>query len=346
MASDKPTLVLLGTPDFAVPAFRTLFESGRYNIPAVITQPDKPSGRGLELQPPPVKVLAQEFGAAVFQPPSLKGLSLETGPETAKILRGSTTTGDQLAGELNALGTIDLFIVVAYGKIIPQALLDTSRLGALNIHGSLLPRWRGAAPIQRAIFAGDLVSGVALMKLEAGLDTGPVYCREQVPLEDNETFGTLHDKLAALGSKLLRESLDRILEGAMTPQPQPDTGITYAEKWEKEDCEIRWDEPAAVISRRVRACSPVPGARTLLENTAVKIYSLTLHPRGAFAPAAPGTIVEVNRGGIVVACGEEEYISLEELQFAGKKRMSAEAVVLGRQVAIGQRFLALSGTAA
>jgi methionyl-tRNA formyltransferase len=322
----KPRIVLFGTPEFAAVSFRALLECGRYEIPLIVTQPDKPSGRGMQLTPPPVKILAEEFGVKVEQPVTLKGLS-------GSPLQG-TETNAQLCRILNELAPLDIFIVVAYGKIIPRALLSFPRLGALNIHGSLLPRWRGAAPIHRALAAGDTQTGVCLMALEEGLDTGPVYSREIIELTEEDNFKTVHDTLAKLGADLLLRDLPAILAGELAPEPQPEEGITYAEKWQKTDQTINWQDLPEVTLNRIRASTPSPGARTSFKGQDLKVYSarLTEEKSGEL----PGKIIRVSEAGIEVATAGGKILSIREAQLAGRKKMTAGELIRGRLINSGE----------
>lgn len=328
---NKPRLFFLGTPDFAVPALRLLHESGRFEIALVITQPDKPAGRGHELTPPPIKTVAEGYSIPVFQPPSLKGLSLTaqgqiTGPEALSELLESLNSGPFAAG-----------IAIAYGKIIPPALISLPRSGIINIHPSKLPRWRGAAPLQRALFAGDEETAIALMAIDEGLDTGGIYWSEPHPIHPDDDYGQLAARVAQRGAELLLEHLPSILSGALPAKPQVDLGATYAEKWEKEENQIRWSEPAAVTLRRIRTASPDPGARTSFEDQPVKIYRAR-PATSAKRNLEPGTIAEVSRSELVVAAGHDEYIALEELQFPGRKRLPVADIVRGKKFEPGMVF--------
>ncbi len=301
-------LIFAGTPEFAAQSLSAILAAG-HQVALVLTQPDRPSGRGMTLRPSPVKALALASGIEVFQPLTLKD------PAVQERLRAVDA---------------EVMVVAAYGLILPQAVLDLPRYGCLNIHASLLPRWRGAAPIQRAILAGDTETGVCIMQMEAGLDTGPVLLSDRLPLESDETAGSLHDKLADLGARLIVNALEKIPLPAV---PQSDTGITYAAKIEKAEALLDWRLPAAEIERKVRAFNPFPGAATVLEGVPVKIWRAVAVPGGA----APGTVLAADRHGIVVACGDGA-LCLGELQKAGGKRLSAAQFLSGNALSPGAVF--------
>ena len=301
-------LIFAGTPEFAAQSLSAILAAG-HQVALVLTQPDRPSGRGMTLRPSPVKALALASGIEVFQPLTLKDPAVQE--------------------RLHAVGA-EVIVVAAYGLILPQAVLDLPRYGCLNIHASLLPRWRGAAPIQRAILAGDTETGVCIMQMEAGLDTGPVLLSDRLPLASDETAGSLHDKLADLGARLIVNALEKIPLPAV---PQSDTGITYAAKIEKAEAMLDWRLPAAEIERKVRAFNPFPGAATMLEGIPVKIWRAVAVPGGA----APGTVLAADRHGIVVACGDGA-LCLGELQKAGGKRLSAAQFLSGNALSPGAVF--------
>ena len=304
-------IVFAGTPEFAVPALDAVVAAG-HQVAAALTQPDRPSGRGLAAAASPVKRAAARLGVAVLQPATLKT------PEAQAEIR--TLAPDAL-------------VVAAYGLILPQAALDLPRLGAINIHASLLPRWRGAAPIHRALLAGDRETGISIMRMEAGLDTGPVLLREAVPILPDDTAGTLHDRLAALGARLVVEALAGLARGTLTATPQPTEGVTYAAKLQKDEARIDWRRPAAEIERQVRAFNPFPVAGARVRSTEVKIW------RAAVVDGAgePGAVIEIDPAGIVVA-GGAGALRLEELQRAGGKRLSARDFLRGFPLAVGERF--------
>ena len=311
-------VVFAGTPEFARLAYAAIVDAG-FDVPLVMTQPDRRAGRGMKLTPSAVKLEALERGGEVLQPISLR-LDGKY-PEDAAAARAS----------LEALQP-DVMVVAAYGLILPQWTLDLPKYGCLNIHASLLPRWRGAAPIQRAIEAGDEYSGVGIMQMEAGLDTGPILLEKKLPIE-RMNAAQLHDALAALGAEAIVDALTKLQANgaeAFEPQVQDVAGVTYAEKLTKEEAILDWSESAEVLERKVRAFTPVPGAKVHLEGFAepVKVFSAELLLDAEAAGAAPGTVLAREPEGVYVACGQG-VLRLKELQRAGGKRQTAEQFVLG-----------------
>ena len=304
-------LVFAGTPDFAAAALAAL-HAANHEIALVLTQPDRPSGRGLQLVPSAVKRLATSLGVPVRQPATLKEPAIQA--------------------ELRELAP-DAMIVAAYGLIVPQTVLDIPKRGCINIHASLLPRWRGAAPIQRAILAGDPTTGVSIMQMDAGLDTGAVLLDEAIPIGADDTAQTLHDRLAELGAKLIVRALER----DPTPALQDASRATYAAKLDKREAAIDWRERAELIERKVRAFNPVPGATTTYTGSPLKIWHARTHP-GARRDAEPGTVVAADRDAIVVACGEGTALAATTLQRAGGKRLGAAALLAGTPIRPGERF--------
>ncbi|GAA5524606.1 methionyl-tRNA formyltransferase [Microbulbifer aestuariivivens] len=306
--SKQLNIVFAGTPDFAAAHLQTLLDSG-HRVIAVYTQPDRPAGRGKKLLPSPVKQLALQHQLPVYQPHSLRDADAQA--------------------ELQALGA-DIMVVVAYGLILPQVVLDMPRLGCINVHASLLPRWRGAAPIQRAIEAGDPQSGVAIMQMEAGLDTGPVLVEKRCPISPGETGGSLHDKLAQLGGPALLDALQQLAAGSATARAQDDSLANYAAKISKEEACIDWQRPAVEIERSIRAFNPFPVCWTTLAGDKgeqrLRVYRAQLE-RGCHSDA-PGTILAADAEGILVACGREA-LRLQELQLPGKKALSADELLRG-----------------
>lgn len=302
-------VMFAGTPEFARTALEAILDAG-FDVPLVLTQPDRPAGRGQKLQPSPVKRLAAERGIPVHQPERLKD------PATHAPI---------------AAAGADLMVVAAYGLILPQAVLDIPRRGCVNIHASLLPRWRGAAPIQRAIEAGDAETGVTIMHMEAGLDTGPMLLKESLPILTDDTAATLHDRLAALGARLVVEALRRFDE--LQPVAQPAEGVTYATKIDKAEAAIDFRRSAGELARRIRAFDPFPGAVATLAGTPLKLWRAAV----AEGSAIPGTVLAAAGDGIVVACGEGA-LRLVELQKPGGRRLSAADLLRGFGIVPGQRF--------
>ena len=294
---NTPRIVFAGTPDFALASLRALVEGG-HSVVAVVTQPDRPAGRGRRLTASPVKQYAEERGLTVLQPETLKD--------------------EGAARELAALQP-DVMIVAAYGLILPQNVLDIPTFGCLNVHASALPRWRGAAPIQAAILAGDASTGVSLMQMTAGLDCGPVFSEKTVEIGQDESAGELHDRLAVLGGELLLQDLPRILEGGLRPVEQDESLANYAGKIQKLDAELDWGLPAAELQRRIRAYDPAPGAYFFVnDDVRVKVWAASVDDK---INEHPGSFVQYDRNGIVVACGRGG-LRLEILQLPGKRRTS------------------------
>lgn len=315
-------VVFAGTPEFARVALQRLHAAG-FAIPLVLTQPDRPAGRGMKLQPSPVKQLALEQGIAVAQPRSLR-------------LDGKYPEDAAAARAVLEEARADVMVVAAYGLILPQWVLDLPRLGCLNIHASLLPRWRGAAPIHRAIEAGDAETGVTIMQMDAGLDTGAMLLKERVRIAADDTTATLHDKLALLGGRLVVEALEIAACGGLTPEAQPAEGVTYAHKIEKAEAAIDWSQAADAIERRIRAFDPFPGASAQLRGETVKLWRARAVAQGR-GNAAPGTILAVDGPGIGVACGEGR-LEITELQRPGGKRLAAADFLRGFPMEAGERF--------
>jgi methionyl-tRNA formyltransferase len=313
-------LVFAGTPEFARIALQALHQAG-FEIALVLTQPDRPAGRGMKLQASPVKAYALEQSWPVVQPRSLR-LDGKY-PEDAAQAKAALEAADA-----------DAMVVAAYGLILRQWVLDTPRLGCLNIHASLLPRWRGAAPIHRAIEAGDAVTGVTIMQMDAGLDTGDMLIAESLPIGDDNT-ARLHDRLAALGGRLVVQALRQAEAGMLNRTPQPAEGVTYAHKVEKAEARIDWAQPAEAIVRRVRAFDPFPGASSELDGETVKLWAG--RAEGGAPGAPPGTILAATPAGIAVAA-IDSVVTLTELQRPGGKRLPAADFLRGFDVKPGQVF--------
>ncbi|MBD8655209.1 methionyl-tRNA formyltransferase [Oxalobacteraceae sp. CFBP 13730] len=304
-------VVFAGTPEFAAVALRAIHEAG-FTVPLVLTQPDRPAGRGMQLQASSVKQYALAHGMPVAQPLSLRTDSKD--PERAEQARAAHA-------QLLALD-YDVMVVAAYGLILPRSTLDIRP--CINIHGSLLPRWRGAAPIHRAIEAGDVDAGVTIMEMEEGLDTGPMLLMEGLPIEATDTTGTLHDKVAALGARMIVEALHKMAAGELVATPQPEAGVTYAAKITKEEARLDFALSADVLARKVRAFNPFPGANGVVDGVAVKIW----HAVAVEGSGAPGQVLQADAGGIVVACGAGA-LRLTELQKPGGKRLAAAEFLKG-----------------
>ncbi|PTX51521.1 methionyl-tRNA formyltransferase [Gemmobacter caeni] len=288
-------VVFMGTPDFSVPVLEAL--AAAHEVVCVYSQPPRPAGRGKKDRPSPVQAKAEALGIPVRHPVSLKGAAEQA--------------------EFAALGA-DVAVVVAYGLILPQAVLDAPRHGCLNIHASLLPRWRGAAPIHRAIMAGDAETGICIMQMEAGLDTGPVLLREATAIGPEETTGALHDRLSTMGAQLILQALDRLAE--LRPDPQPEDGVTYAAKIDKAEARVNWSAPAAEVDRLIRGLSPFPGAWCEVAGERVKL----LGSRLAEGQGAPGQVL----GGLRIACGSGA-VEITLAQREGKRAMAPEDFLRG-----------------
>jgi methionyl-tRNA formyltransferase len=304
-------VVFAGTPEFAAVALRALLGAG-FEIPLVLTQPDRPAGRGMQLQASAVKQVALAHGIEVLQPLSLRMDSRD--PQRAE---------EANAAHQRLLATdYDVMVVAAYGLILPRSTLDIKP--CINIHGSLLPRWRGAAPIHRAIEAGDAETGVTIMQMEEGLDTGPMLSMERLPILDTDTTGSLHDKLADLGGRMIVDALNRMAAGGLHAEPQPEEGITYAAKISKDEAKLDLQRPAAELARKVRAFNPFPGAHAQAGGVTVKIWNA----QAVDARGRPGQVLSADAQGIVVACGEGA-LRLTELQKPGGKRLAAGEFLKG-----------------
>jgi len=303
----KMRIVFMGTPDFAVASLQACLEVGE--VVAVVTQPDKPKGRGKELAMPPVKQLALERGVPVFQPTKLRNTDF--------------------AEQLRALSP-DVCVVTAYGKILPKDVLEAPRRGCVNVHASLLPRWRGAAPIQWSIAEGDPETGVCLMQMDEGLDTGAVISCERTQIGPEDTSQTLHDRLSRMGGDILRRDLRRYVDGELTATPQPSEGATYASMIKKEDGRLDFGRPAVELERRVRAFTPWPGAFTFLGGALFKVHQV----RAGEGRGAPGTVLAASAEGIEVACAEGS-LWLLEVQPEGRRRMTASEFLAGRRLEPG-----------
>lgn len=328
-------IVFAGTPEFAAAALAALVDAAPahgFAIPLVLSQPDRPAGRGMKLLASPVKQLA-----------AAHGLRVET-PATLSLKKG----GAQAAAAHEALRSVDadVLVVAAYGLILPQAVLDiprglaspAGRIGAINIHASLLPRWRGAAPVARAIEAGDAETGITIMQMDAGLDTGPMLAAQRLPIAGDDTTATLTAKLAALGARMIVDALARGARGELRPQPQPSEGVTYAHKLDKREAWLDWTQPAQRLACRVRAFDPFPVACGTLRGQAIRFWRAH-SDSGAAHTAAPGTVLAADADGVHIACGEGTLV-VTELQRAGGRRLAAREFLAGMPIAAGEVFTA------
>ncbi|BAU56812.1 methionyl-tRNA formyltransferase [Halorhodospira halochloris] len=303
-------IIFAGTPDFAVPALESLVAAG-YPPLQVYTQPDRRAGRGRKLKPPPVKVAADKHAIPVKQPERLDA------EEAAAI----------------AAQQPDLMVVVAYGQILPAAVLEAPRCGCVNIHASLLPRWRGAAPVQRALMAGDKQTGITLIRMDEGLDTGAMFARESTPIGPEDTGGSLHDRLADLGARLLVEHLPAILEGSISAVAQPADGVTYAAKLGSADYWLDWSRPAVELERQVRALYPLPGARTRLGKRDVRVQEA--HHSSGVAGDEPGRVVDISSRGIAIATAAGRLV-ITRLKPAGGREQAVAAYLNGNDLGLGE----------
>jgi methionyl-tRNA formyltransferase len=306
-------LIFAGTPAFAARILDAILQS-RHRVASVLTQPDRPAGRGLGTAPSEVKRLALERGVAVLQPASLRDPAAQS--QIAKV-------------------DPEIMVVAAYGLILPQQVLDIPRLGCINVHASLLPRWRGAAPIQRALLAGDARTGISIMRMDAGLDTGPVLMQEACPIGEEDTAGSLHDRLAALGARICVRALDALEAGSVAASPQPEREASYAPKIRKDEAQIDWHQAAASVQRQVRAFNPTPGAGARLRGAEVKLWACSV-TSGA---GSPGEVLSASESGLLIACGEGA-VMVTELQRAGGRRLPVADFLRGFPVSAGDRFAA------
>lgn len=306
------TIIFMGTPDFAVPVLKALIQ--HHDVIGVITQPDRPVGRKQILQAPPIKEIALEAKIPIFQPEKIRH------PQTIEALKDWQPA------------VPDLYIVAAFGQILPQTVLDIPRYGSINVHASLLPRWRGAAPIQAAIRAGDTQSGITIMMMDAGLDTGPILSQRAIPIAPDETGQSLHDKLAQLGAELLIETLPLYLNGSVKPQPQTEEGVTYAPQITKEEGLIDWQQSAVVIDRLVRAFTPWPGTYTYWGDKQLKIH----HGQAADGHLPIGHVEEV-KGQLAIGTGDGLYLP-QIVQLEGKKALNITDFVRGHRDFLGAQL--------
>lgn len=309
-------IVFAGTPAFAVPSLRALSEARRYSIRAVYTQPDRPAGRGRRLRSSAIKQLAAQIGLAVYEPE-----------------RFTTAATSQLA-DLQP----DVLVVAAYGLILPKAVLEIPRYGCINVHASLLPRWRGAAPIPRAIEAGDRVTGITIMQMDEGLDTGDILAQTEVPIQDSDNAGILHDRLALVAADILLTTLERLIQDEVKARPQDERAACYAPKLSKEEARLNWTEPALSLRRKIRAFNPWPVANTRFRDRLLRIWEPgPVEPASLDHRIAPGTVVAVDPDGIRVMSGDG-VLPVRRLQLEGGKPMGAEAFINGQRLRPGERL--------
>lgn len=306
-------MVFAGTPEFAARSLEALIAAG-HQVVAVLTQPDRPVGRGFKVLPSPVKRVALAAHVPVYQPATLKSA------EALALILGFSA---------------EVMVVSAYGQLLPIEILQATPRGAINIHASLLPRWRGAAPIQRALQAGDTVTGISIMQMDRGLDTGPVLLERPCPILDHDTSHTLHDRLADLGARTIIEALEGIRAGQLQPVPQPLAGVTYAHKITKAEALLDWTKKAEQLARDVRAFNPAPVSRTYLRDELIKVWQAEAAPEPA--NAIPGTVLAMNDAGVFVACGKGQ-LALQMLQRAGGKPMTAGEFIKGFPVTLGEQM--------
>ncbi len=314
-------LIFAGTPEFAAVALTALQAAG-HDVVLVLSQPDRPAGRGMQLQASPVKQFALSHGLKVAQPRSLR-------------LDGKYPEDAQAAAHAIAAAQADAMVVAAYGLILPQWVLDAPRLGCFNIHASLLPCWRGAAPIHRAIEAGDAQTGVTIMQMDVGLDTGDMLLVKALPILPTDTTGTLHDRLAGLGAQMMVQALELAAQGRLQPVPQPLEGISYAQKIDKSEAAIDWVQPAHTIARKVRALNPFPGASTTLNAEVIKIWAVQPVDAAPALPCVCGQIMSLGPAGIAVAAADS-IVNIIELQRPGGKRLTSAEFLRGNPLRVGQ----------
>ena len=316
----RARIIFFGSPEFAAVSLRALASDPRLHIRLVITNPDKPAGRGKKLVSTPVKLLAEQLSIPVITPEKI-----------TKIL-------DSFIADVSQYGPFDIGVVVAFGQILPLKVLSLPNCGSLNVHGSLLPRWRGAAPMQRAIMTGDLETGVELMQMEEGLDTGPVFATKKVTITDQTTLGSLHDELAVLGASLLTENILKIINKEITSTPQTEAGVLYAKKILNDEAHIQWNSPVTSIIRHIHGISPFPGAFTFHEGKRIKIFRVEKRVSNSTNKNySPGTLTLVDGNELRIACQDGE-IALLELQAEGKKRLPTREFLSGVTMKPGDKL--------
>ncbi|MCB0310278.1 MAG: methionyl-tRNA formyltransferase [Bdellovibrionales bacterium] len=311
-------VIFYGTPEFAVPSLQALLDNPHYQVRLVVTQPDRPAGRGTKLQASPIKRLAESREIPVIQPHNIR------------------SEVDSFASKLVSLGPFDIGVVVAFGQIIPVSVLQIPEKGSINVHASLLPRWRGAAPIQRAIMAGDDSSGVCLMRMEAGLDTGPVFSKQEIAISPEIDAGALHDQLSETGARLLVRDLTSIVSERIVPEPQDESLATYAKKISNQEAEINWLFSATELANRIRGLAPFPGAFTWLHGKRLKVLKASCEKQNEKV-APPGTVIECSSEALAVQCQKDKLL-LKEVQLDGKKRMCIADFLRGNKISLEDKF--------
>lgn len=317
----KYQVAFFGTPSYSLPCLEVLAKHPSVDLKVVVTQVDKPAGRGGKISAPPVKELAQKLNIPIIQPISIRKNLLDFLKDLAQYEKEQK---------------FDLAVVIAFGQILPQALLDHFKFGCLNLHASILPRWRGAAPIQRAIMAGDKTTGVCLMKMEAGLDTGPVLAQQETPILDTENYQSLHDKLAKISADLIAQNIDNYILGKLQAQNQASEGVTIAKKISHEDARIDWNKPAKQIELQIRALSPFPGAFSTYNGKRLKIFAAKSKSLNSTSKE-PGSITLVDTDQLEVQTADT-ILALEELQLEGKKKMTVAEFLRGVRIEQGEKL--------
>jgi len=322
------SILFFGSPHFAIPSLNTLFEDKQIIISAVVCQSDKVSGRGQKLNSPPLAIRARELNVPVFQPSSLKYINWEA-PNPIPLKEDESLIS--FCNFLSSTPRPDFLVVVAYGKLLPASLLKFPSKDSLNVHPSLLPRWRGAAPLQHTLFSGDSRTGVCIIRLVPELDAGPVFLREEMDISIEDNLSSLHDKLSSSGALLLRKTIHEIEDKNLKPIEQEETGLTYATKWLKEDCRINWSENSLTCLNRIRACSSHPGAVTILDGKDFKILDASIHQDTNLPPKslAPGEVIKISEVQIGVTCGDGKIIEIKAVQLSGKKALPVKEFLKG-----------------
>ncbi len=314
--SPRIKVLFFGTPDFAIPTLQTLLGDSCYEVRAVITQPDRPAGRGKKLRRSPIKLVAEQANIPVFTPTNIK------------------REQQDFANNLEEVGPIDVGIVIAFGQILPQAILEYPQHGCLNLHASLLPRWRGAAPMQHAILAGDAETGVCLMEMESGLDSGPVLAKRVVPILCDTDFGSLHDQLAHISAEIIKDHLTDFVRGNLVAIAQPTEGISYANKIGSNDVVLNWNKPAEQLERQIRAFSPNPGAVTHFQGKRLKILGAQAKPSDTLNSHSPGSVAFLDKDNCEIAC-HYGLLALKEVQLEGRRAMSIQEFLKGANLQSG-----------